>query len=199
MKQVVVVGLLAGVVAGMVRETDATAPLDAAPPSRAERAEARAFPLTGRWRYADSGGLLPRGSGCGPDDAALTLTANGITLTHGPWRQPVFAFADWTLTADADLVVTVASGGSALMERARLTLDLSSAGFVRFKAATAPDGTPLSRHIDARAGLDRDAARAELARLAGALTLLRCPDPTLDTVALLRGPTEAPLPKRPSR
>lgn len=198
MKQVVAIALLAGSVAGMTREPDAAAPPPATLSAPADRgAEARAFPLTGRWRYADTAGLLPRGSSCEPQDPALTLTAHGATLVHGSWRQPVVSFADWRLKNTTDLELTVVSSGSALLERARLTLDLRSAGFVRFRAAAAPDGTALAARAPLPAGYDRGGAEAEIARIAGAFTLIRCPDPTLDPVALLRGATEAPAPTAP--
>lgn len=196
MKTVIVVGLLAVAVAGMVRAPDADAPVDLTPSVRPQRDEARAFPLVGRWRYADTAGLLPRNSDCGAAEPALTLTAHGATLHHGPWRQPIFTFADWRLRGDADLDIILAAGGSALLERARLTLDLAHAGFVRLKAATSPDGTPLGQRADSLPATERDAARAEIAQVTGALTLIRCPDPSLDVTALLRGTTEAPLPKR---
>lgn len=196
MKAAIVVGLLAVAVAGMVREPDAMSPIDPAPTTRAGRDEARAFPLTGRWRYADTAGLLPRNSGCEAAQPALILSAHGATLHHGPWRQPVFTFADWRLRGDTDLDIILAAGGSALLERARLTLDLAHAGFVRLKAATAADGTPLGQRIDGLPNADRAAAHAEATQVTGALTLIRCPDPSLDVTALLRGTTEAPLPKR---
>jgi hypothetical protein len=195
-KTAIVVGLLAVAVAGMVREPDATAPFDATRAARPQRDEARAFPLAGRWRYADTAGLLPRNSGCGVAEPALTITPHGVTLYHGPWRQPIFTFADWRLRGDTDLDIILAAGGSALLERARLTLDLAHAGFVRLKAATSPDGTPLGQRADSLPAVERDAARAEIAQVTGALTLIRCPDPSLDVTALLRGTTEAPLTKR---
>jgi hypothetical protein len=194
-KTAIVVGLLAVAVAGMVREPDAMSPIDTAPVLPG-RDEARAFPLAGRWRYADTAGLLPRNSGCGAAEPALTLSAHGATLNHGPWRQPIFTFADWRLRGDTNLDLILAVSGSALMERARLTLDLAHAGFIRLKAATAADGTPLGQHAESLPASERDAARAEIAQVTGALTLIRCPDPSLDVTALLRGATEAPLPKR---
>jgi hypothetical protein len=154
-----------------------------------------AFPLAGRWRFADSGGLLPRRSGCAAGDAALELSAHALTLTRGAWRQTVFAIADWRLKGVADLELQLAGSGSPLTDRTRVTLDLSSAGFVRFRSATTADGVPLARLVARLPEPRRAAARAELDQIAGALTLLRCPDPALDTAALLRGPVAASKPQ----
>lgn len=131
------------------------------------------FPIAGRWVWNGTQRWLPaREVGCGAGQAHLALLPHAIAVERDGWRLPAFTVIDWKSEPNDRLTLRIEDNGGDGKRRLKVRLDHSSPAFIRATEVTDEAGRPLGAYGDA---------------LAGAFTLLRCPDQNLDVTAWLRG------------
>jgi hypothetical protein len=152
------------------------------------------FPVNGTWVWSNGGRWLPsRNVGCTAAAARLSIGPHSIDVIQGDWRHPAFLVNDWEMLSATKIQLRLEDNTSVGRRRMTVSLDISDNGFVRFAGASDLSGRrlDLAKPIGGKTREEPDESEA----LAGAFTLVRCADETVDMATMLRGAADDKTPR----